>query len=256
VPIHELTKDTAKVGSTRLQIMGPPASYKTTIAATFERPLVLMGMPGEKHTDIITPTEGLKVLLFDAPDYSNLNYNWVSLWNEIRTETKGVLEGKYGALNTVVFDGAHKAFYVAYLAAKQKFGSDNGKDWDGRKGWPWINDEFLAWFSQAFYSKVPWIVWLVWSAKEQDDQAAAANSEAAKKQTIWPDYMGKFQRTCMGETNIIYQYLEGGKAYWQLRQDDKVKGVGLRVSPERAVTLPVRIEANWPKLKAILQPGG
>lgn len=255
MPIREMMPTDSKMGSTRLQIMGPPASYKTTIAATFDKPLLLMGLPGEKHTDIITPRDGLKVLLFDAPDYSNNNYDWVKLWNEIRSETMNAISGKYGDITTLVLDGAHKAFYVAYLAAKQKFAStNNAGEWEGRRGWPWINDEFLAWFSQAYYSKVPWVVWIVWSAKEQSDQLAIQGSKEAMKQSIWPDYMGKFQRTCMGETNIIYQYVEGGKAYWQIRQDEKVQGVGLRVAPERAVSLPIRIPADWQALKKILQP--
>ena len=253
MPLHELTSSSQKTGATRLQIMGAPASLKTTICATFDKPEVIIGLPGEKHTDILTPTSDLRIVIFDPPDYSNKNYDWVKLWNEVRLETQKAIDGSYGQPQTLVFDGAHKAFYAVYLAAKQKFAASGG-DWDGRRGWPWVNDEFLAWFSQAYYSKVPWVIWTVWAAKEQDDQLAAANSEAAKKQSIWPDYMGKFQRTCMGETNIIYQYVEGGKPYWQIRQDDKVKGVGLRVSPDKAVSLPIRIPANWAQLKAILQP--
>ena len=254
MPLHELTHDTEKLGTCRLQIMGPPASYKTSLIPTYDRPIVTIGLPGEKHTDILTPSDTLKVLLFDSPNYSDAKFDWWALWRDIRLETMHVLDGKYGKSETLVFDGAHKAFYVAYLAAKQKYKSSTTEDWDGRRGWPWVNDEFLAWFSQAYYSTIPWVVWIVWSAREQDDQLAPANSEAAKKQSVWPDYMGKFQRTCMGETNIIYQYLEGGKAYWQIRQDEKIKGVGLRVAPERAATLPVRIPADWQILKKILQP--
>lgn len=253
MPLRKMMPMDVKQGATRLQIMGPPASYKTTLLPTFEKRVCVMGMPGEKHTDILTPTPDLEVLLFDSPDYSNMNYDWVKLWNEIRSETLKVLKGDYGDFQTLAFDGTHKAFNVCYLAAKQKFASGNG-DWDGRRGWPWVNDEFLAWFSQAYYSKMPWVVWVVWSAKEQDDQLAVTGSKESQKQSVWPDYMGKFQRTCMGETNIIYQYLEGGKAYWQIRQDEKIKGVGLRVSPERAISLPVRIPAEWSKLKVLLQP--
>ncbi len=254
MPLKEMQPGDPKQGSTRIQIMGAPATYKTTVAATFDQPLIMVGMPGEKHTDIIQPCEGRKILLFGNPDYSNNNYNWQGLWKDIRVETNKIIAGEYGKPETVVFDGAHKAFYVATLAAKQKFAAGDN-DWDGRRGWPWIHDEFLAWFSQAYYSGIPWVVWIVWSAKEQDDQLAPVNSEAAKKQSIWPEYSGKFQRTCMGETNIIYQYVEGGKAYWQIRQDEKVKGVGLRVAPERATTLPIRMEANWGKLKQLLMGG-
>jgi len=252
MPLREMQAGDKKAGANRLQIMGAPGTFKTTVSATFDKPEIVVGLPGEKHTDILTPTADLKVMLFEPPDYSNPNYNWVGLWQEVRMETMAIANGKYGDIQTLVLDGAHKAFHVCYLAAKKKFETGNG-DWDGRKGWPWVSDEFLAWFSQAYYSKIPWVVWTVWAAKEQDDQTAAANSKEAQKQSIWPDYMGKFQRTCMGETNIIYQYVEGGKAYWQIRQDEKVKGIGLRVAPEKATALPVRIPAVWGELKKILQ---
>lgn len=248
--LREIKAGDEKLGATRLQIMGPPAVLKTTIAATFDKPLILVGLPGEKHTDILTPTTDLRILMFEPPDYSNEKFDWLKLWNEIRSETHHVTNGKYGPATTVVFDGAHKAFYVCYMAGKQKFAAGNG-EWNGLKGWSWVRDEFLAWFSLAFYSKIPWVVWIVWSAREQDE---ADPNIATRRKQIWPDYMGQFQQTCMGESNIIYQYMEGGKPYWQIRQDEKVKGVGLRVPPERAAALPIRIEANWAKLKEILQP--
>jgi hypothetical protein len=243
-----------KRGATRLQIMGAPGEWKTSIALTFDKPELIIGMPGEKHTDLFEPTDTLKGYVFNAPDYSNTNVDWVKMWQKVRLKTRLLLEGEMGQFETIVFDGVHKAFDVCYYAAKQKFASSSGDgEWEGRRGWPWIKDEFLAWFSQGYYSKVPWVVWIVWSAKEQDDQLAVQGTKEAARQSIWPEYAGKFQRTAMGETNIIYQYVDGGKAYWQLRQDAKVKGVGLRVAPEKAEKLPVRIPAVWSELKKILQ---
>lgn len=259
MPLHEMKPGDPKVGATRLQIIGPPASYKTTIAATFDKPEIIVGLPGEKHTDILTPSNELKVLLFEAPDYSNANFDWLNLWNDIRRETGKIVRGDYGACTTLVLDGTHKAFYACYLAGKQKHATANG-GWNGLQGWPWINDEFLAWFSQAFYSALPWVVWTAWSAREQTEeekqQAAgkAATTMAVKRSSILPDYMGKFQRTCMGETNIIYQFVEGGRAYWQIRQTEDCQGIGLRVAPERAMKLPLKIQAEWKVLKDILQP--
>lgn len=243
--------DHKKRGATRLQIMGPPGQWKTSVALSFDKPELMVGLPGEKHTDIFKETDTLKGYLFNIPDVSNPNVNWVKYWEAFRKRTQDILEGKLGTYTTIVFDGAHKAFDVVYYAGKQKFPSASGDDWDGRRAWPWIKDEFLAWFSQGYYSKVPWVVWIVWSAKEQDDQLATTEKEA-KKQSVWPEYSGKFQRTAMGETNIVYQYVEGGRAYWQIRQDEKIKGVGLRVAPEKAAALPVRIPADWAKLKDIL----
>lgn len=241
-----------KQGASRLQIIGAPNQWKTTTALiTLERPLFMIGMPGEKHTDIFDPTPELGGYIFPTPDYSNEKVDWEKEWEFVRTKTRSILDGEYGKYQTIVFDGAHKAFDVCYFAAKQRYRSDNG-EWDGRKGWPWVRDEFLKWFSQGYYSSTPWVVWIAWAAHEQDDPLAPPNSKEAMKKSVWPEYSGKFQRTAMGETNIIYQYVEGGRAYWQIRPDDKIKGIGLRVSAEKAVKLPIRIPANWGELKKIL----
>lgn len=247
MPFTEMLPTDRKKGETRLQIMGPPYTFKTTIAATFEPPVTILQCPGEKHTDILTPSDKVRVLLNSAPDYSIADFDWVKLWTDFVKQTDDLVgttkggPGVYGPLKTLVFDGTHKAYQICRRAGAEKFA-------DGRKAWGWTADEFLGWFSRAYYSPhVEWVVWLLWSAKEAVD-------DAGKKKSRFPDYMGQFQQTCVGESNIIYQYIEGGEAYWQLRQTDEVMGIGLRVPLARAASIPLRIKASWPKLKAILQP--
>jgi len=56
----------------------------------------------------------------------------------------------------------------------------------------------------------------------------------------------------MGELNVIYQKMEGGVSYWQLRQTEDAMGIGVRVPEDKAKAMPVRITTDWKKLKEIL----
>lgn len=245
MPLHEKKPGDVPAGATRLQIVGPPYGMKTTVASWLARegPTTIVGLPGERHTDILTPTKDLQVLLFDPIPVTNDKFDYMGLWTEIRTETARVL--KETKSTHLVFDGAHKAFEVCRKAGEQ-LSISKGNDY---LKWQWTPDEFLKWFNQGIDSQVQWVFWLAWSAREQ----TAGDS---KKKSIYPDYMGKMQQTIVGEMNIIYQYVEGGRPIWQLRQTEDAMGIGIRTAPEKAEKLPVRIPADWGKLKEILQGGG
>ena len=232
-------------GSTRLQIIGPPYGMKTTVAARLAQtgPTTIIGLPGERHTSILTPSDNLQVLLFDPIDVKNDKYDYVKLWDEIRSETGRILRETKS--QHVVFDGAHKAFDVCVRAGEMLAEQKSNEFYK----WQFIRKDFLAWFNQGIDSKVEWVFWLAWSAKEQ---TGGSESTKSKKKSIYPDYQGQMQQTIVGEMNIIYQYVEGGRPIWQLRQTEDAMGIGIRTAPERAEKLPVRIPADWTELKKIL----
>lgn len=239
MPLHEKKPGEVSVSAKRLQIVGPPYGMKTTVASWLakEGRTTIIGLPGERHTSILTPTDQLSVLLFDPVDVTNEKFDYIKLWNEVRSETARVLretKSKY-----VVFDGAHKAFDVCRKAGDMLAKQQN----NDFIRWQFTSDDFLKWFNQGIDSQVEWVIWLAWSAREQVEKG---------KKSIYPDYMGKMQQTVVGEMNIIYQYVEGGKPYWQLRQTDDAMGIGIRTAPEKAEKLPVRIPADWGRLKDIL----
>lgn len=241
MPLHEKKAGESAAGAKRLQIVGPPYGMKTTVASWLAKdgPTTIVGLPGEKHTDILTPRENLKVLLFDPLDTTNDKIDWIGIWNDIRVESAKLLKDK--SIKHLVFDGAHKAFDVCRQAGQMKYPSDGWKAWD------FASSDFLKWFQQGIYSTdVEWVIWLAWSAREQSPV------EGSKKKSIYPDYMGKMQQTVVGEMNIIYQYVEGGRPIWQLRQTEDAMGIGVRTAPEKAEKMPVRIPADWGKLKEIL----
>lgn len=252
MPFHDKRKGDVNDGAKRLQIIGPPYGMKTTVAAWLQKDgkTTILGIPGEKHTGILDESENLRVLLPDRLNITDTRTDYLGLWTELRKVTQDFVGSKeikpvQPIVKHMIFDGAHKAYTLARNAGVQKFTS--GGKVDGFKAWDFANEEFLAWFQQGYYTPhIEWVVWLAWSAKE------SVGEEGSKVKTIMPDYMGKMQQTIVGETNIILQKVEGGKPVWQLRQTDDAMGIGIRTAPEKAEKLPVRIPADWTKLKEIL----
>lgn len=242
MPLHEKKPGEPAAGAKRLQIVGPPYGMKTTVASWLakEGPTTIIGLPGERHTSILNPKENLQILLFDPVDVTNDKFDYPKLWDEIRTETARVLRETKSTY--VVFDGAHKAFDIC-VKAGEMLAAQKSNDYFK---WQFIRSDFLKWFNQGIDSKVEWVFWLAWSAREQ------LSAEGSKKKSIYPDYQGQMQQTIVGEMNIIYQYVEGGRPIWQLRQTEDAMGIGIRTAPEKAEKLPVRIPANWAELKKIL----
>ena len=241
MPLHEKKPGEVSVSAKRLQIVGPPYGMKTTVASWLAQDghTTIIGLPGERHTSILTPTENLSVLLFDPIDVTNEKFDYLKLWNEVRSETARVLRETKS--KHVVFDGAHKA-WSTLVNAGSMVAERSGNRYDA---WGFPQKEFLKWFNQGIDSQVEWVFWLAWSAKEKVD-------EKTNRRSIFPDYQGQMQQTIVGEMNIIYQYVEGGRPMWQLRQTEDAMGIGIRTPPEKAEKLPVRIPADWKKLKDIL----
>lgn len=224
-------------------IVGDPNSWKTTSLLTWDKPLCILSSPGEKGTDIVPVSADVKVLLWEPVDWSQLQ-DWKKIRDEIMTETAKVLRGDYGKFATVAFDGVHKVYDVFREYAKTQ-------DEDGRRYYPAAQLDFLKWFSGCWYARTaPQAVWTVWAASERDDP----DNPKSTAKSVWPNFMGQLQKSIVGETNCIYSGMEGGKAYWQLKQDAKIKGIGLKLPPSEAEKLPYKIEPSWQVLKTLLLP--
>lgn len=250
MPVREVQPGDVVKTATKILIVGPPNSRKTTVAGWLPKlgPTGIYALPGEAHTDkILTPRPNMKLFLSDPLNTSTERTDWVSLWTEIRDQTRKMVGGSktdekptIPGLQFAIFDGYHKAYEVAKHAGLMKHPSDTWKAWD------FTNSEYLKWIQQGIFSPhVEWCLWLGWSEKEQ--------TEGSKKKSVFPFLPGKMQQYIMGEVNVILQTVEGGVPYWQLQQTDDAMGIGIRVPEERAKTMPVRIKADWTELKKILQ---
>jgi hypothetical protein len=214
----------------------------------------VVSSPGEKGTDIIPLADNRKVLLWEPVDWSKPQ-DWKGMREEIKVETAKVLTGSYGQFTTVAFDGIHKIYDVFREAAAEDTKTHDGKT-DGRKYFPQAQRDFLAWFSMIWNCKtVPYILFTVWAAIEKDDPLAVEDPKGPPvAKSIWPNFMGQVQRSMVGEVNCIYSFVEGGKAIWQLKQDARIKGIGLKLPPAEAEKLPYKIPADWQVLKKLLMP--
>lgn len=250
MPAHDVAVADSQRAKSRFQIIGPPNFRKTSCVETFPPPRLVIGCPGEKNTAILQCTSEQRVRVWEPLDWSKPQ-DWRAIRDEFKLETASALVGKLGPAQTIVFDGCHKWFDVLKSAADMENVGEGGKP-DGRRAWPQARRDMLEWVSMGYYSSIPIVIWIVWSTAEKDDPLAEDGTRAAAKKSIWPDYMGAFQRTAVGETSIIYQFLENEKAWWQLRPDAQIKGIGLRLSPAEAEKLPYRIEAKWPELAKVL----
>jgi hypothetical protein len=99
---------------------------------------------------------------------------------------------------------------------------------DSFKGWEEGKKNFVTWLDMAYKSEVPVIVWTCWTAAERVDELSLETNPGKVKKGYYPDLIGKDQREILGEYPIVYQYVEGGKAYWQLVGDERAE-CGLRV---------------------------
>ena len=228
-----------KKAKQRFIIMGKPNSRKTSSFLTFPAPRVVSGCPGEKHTAILSSTPEMKVRIWEGEG------NSLTTYREYMAETKNILDGKVlPGVQCVIFDGLHKMQKLAIAAGKAEGG-------DSFKGWECAKANFWTWMDLAYKSDVPVIVWTVWAAAERQDETNNETNPGKIVKAIYPDLTGKDQREILGEYPIIYQYVEGGKAQWQLQGTDKIE-CGVRVPPDQASKLPFKIDAEWPKLAEVL----
>lgn len=235
-----------KKGKVRLIIIGTPNCRKTSAIVTMPEPMVVSGCPGEKNIAILTPTPTRRVRIWEPIDASK-EVAWSTMKTEYLAETAAILSGKMmEGQRTVVFDGAHKAFDM-FVEWGKAANSNNGF-----AAWTDAAKEFQKWFAMGYFSDVPLVVWTMWSAVERTDETSTETAPGKIQKSIWPALQGQTQRNIMGEVSIIYQYVEGGQAYWQLKDDEKVKGIGLRVPPEQASALPHKIKAEWPEMVKVL----
>ena len=228
-----------KKAKQRFIIMGKPNSRKASSFPTFPAPRVVSGCPGEKHTAILTPSADMKVRIWEGDGNPRTTYN------EYLEETRNIVTGKLmPGIQCAIFDGFHKM---------QKLCVDAGKAEATNKYeiWEFAKRNFSLWLDLAYMSDVPVVVWTCWAAAEKVDELSLETNPSKVKKGYYPDLIGKDQREILGEYPIVYQYVEGGKAYWQLVGDERAE-CGLRVPPEQAGSLPYKVEASWPKLAEVL----
>ena len=108
-----------------------------------------------------------------------------------------------------MFDGLHRLQRLAIAAGRAEIGKKSYDAWEKGK------ENFRMWLDLAHKSDIPLIVWSCWAKAEGGDELATSEENARVRKKYYLDLVGSEQQELMGDYNILFQFVEGGKAYWQ-----------------------------------------
>lgn len=277
MPFKELTPDLGRKRLRRVLIIGGPNTRKTTsIIYTFPRPTHLMSYPGEKGSGVIpTDKPDIKGYVYEEEDPSKTSY--LETVKNIEDTTWEILAGNHGPITTFAGDGLHKLASMywnrEYARLKAIYAADITAGKTDREGVPleeglklraYGNENFGAtkeitqYVSRVLQSNVDTVVFTCWEGVEAEDKEMTGTNS----RHIFADLPGKLARKIVGEFAVTL-FAEVGlpdpqgnaKATWQTRKAGKVWGVGIKVAPEIAKTIPEKVPQDWQKLYAMLVPG-
>ena len=149
-----------KKGKVRLILMGKPNSRKTSSFPTFPSPKVISGCPGEKHTAILSNTEGTRVRLWEDTPGAGPRVTW----NEYLAETKNILDSKVLAgTQCAIFDGLHRLQRLAIATGRAEVGKKSFDAWEKGK------ENFKQWVEMGYKSDIPVVIWVCWAKADVID---------------------------------------------------------------------------------------
>lgn len=266
MPFVEMTTE-AFNPARRVMVAGEPNTLKTTSLLKWPRPSIVLSAPGEKGWETLRGAgEGLTAKVWQINEMEKLSPQLVV--NELESETWKALSTP--GLQTFALDGLHKVYGWHYKIARNrlegsKLGPKDGTDQDHAAAADraaYGNETSGAYASMMLYltrilaSPVPYVVITCWIEPEPD----APRSQSAHD---FPALPGKLAKRIVGEFGVVVAAevtlpdLKGhvvGK--WQIRKEGKVWGVGVKVNPELAKTLPSKIDADFPTLEKLLNKEG
>ena len=242
----------------RVLISGPPNSLKTTATMTWPPHRHHVSYPSEKGVDTLGKDNAEQtVWTWEYEDPAKVSPH--ATVTAIETLTLEILAGKHGPCETFVGDGLHK-LYGWYLA---RAWIDCGADADDLKGgmaYGRAHRDFQKYLDRLLQSPVPYVVCTIWEGRTKDDPADKSKNAQTH---IFPDLPGEMAKRVVGEFSVVL-YSEVStpdpqgriRGTWQIRPAGKVWGVGVKLPPSMAATLPAKIEPDFRKLEPLLRPIG
>jgi len=236
---------------TRVLLVGPPNSGKTTSLRTFPTPLIVQSYPGEKGTTSIPYAEGVKAFIGELPQPGD-PVNYGQIIRETESQTTEILTGKHGPCQTFAGDGLHK-LYAIYLAEATAGASADGKDFEARL-YGSAHRRFFKYLDMVCRSAVPHVVFTCWDGREKDDPDEGGSSPSRH---IFPELPGQAAKAVMGEfALVLYATRQGSgpaaKYLWQTQPMGKVWGAGAKLPLEIAKRLPLTVEQDWARVAQII----
>lgn len=244
----------------RVLLVGPPNSRKTTGMGTWPGMKAYMVYPGETgHGSIDVTREDTKAFVWEEDAQKTLGP--AALVKEIESNTWDILAGKHGAFDVFNGDGIHK-LYAAYINDASAGAFGKGEEFDP-KCYGHAHEMFAYYLNRVMASPMSYVNFSCWDGREADDPTMAKGTSH-----VYPDLPGKMAKRIMGMFSVVL-YCEvsppqaampGQKptqtATWQLQPGGKVWGAGVKVPPEIAAKLPLKVEQNWQTLEPLLLGAG
>lgn len=243
----------------RILLCGPPNSRKTSSLATFPGPIAVLSYPGENGAAAIPTqtTDGhpIHAWVWDEPDPLKAT-SWEQTLQEVKRVTAEILTGKHGKYRTFAGDGIHKLnqYYVKTAQSMDQF-TTKGGEYDGRRGWPWVHEEFFKYIQSVVVSQSEYVVFTCWDEMEKDDPFAQDRPNEPTPRHSYPALPGKAAKLVMGEMSVLYSYQEGAgttaKYQWLTQPFNRVWGAGLKLPKEIAIKVPLKVDQDWQGLEKL-----
>lgn len=261
MPFEKLDPQEWKRAMSRVAIIGPPNSWKTSSLLTWPRPIHIMSFPGEHGASSIPDLPDVHAYVWRDP--GNLSPEAVrdQVWNT----TMDILAGKHGECATFAGDGFHKCYTVFREARFSELSAlypnlDAGKldEKIGGRSYGEAHALTYRYFRKVISSTVPNVVFTMWAAREKDNAEDTGRNAPTH---IWPDLPGELAKNVMGEFAIALYAMPGqeiapGKyreGTWQTRPGGKVWGAGTKLPLDVAKRIPTVLPyQDWGRLEALI----
>ena len=275
MPLKELTPDLGTKSLRRVLIIGAPGTFKTTsIIKSFPRPLAILNYPGEGGSAVIPTNEpDLKAWAWEQDPH---DFASAKIIDEVEQQTWKILMS--GEFKTFAGDGLTKlaALYwnreyqrllnsYAKQIAEGKVNRDGVPYEEGLKLQAYGNENYgacrdtLRYISRIRHSNIDTVVLTTREGVEAEDKELVGNTN----RHIFAELPGKLARNIVGEFGVVMRAevsnvvdpktgATRSEGVWQIRKGGSVWGVGVKVSPERAEKLPLKVPQDWGRLYQLL----
>ncbi len=256
MPFRSLTAEEPSRITSRVALMGPPGTWKSTALLTWPKPVHVVSIPGEKGWATLQGVPGVTVEVWETEDPTKLSPYQVC--TELERLVNGIISGIVSGKNparTLALDGLHKMYghyYKRERMSLESWSAAGKSDTDIKltkdlRAYQFAHDAFSEVLTRWLTSRVPYMVATFWEGVTKDDP-----EDKMSKGHIYPDLPGKMANWIVGEFNAVLYHEVGKpapngkmKGEWVLRPEGKVWGVGVKARPEVAEKLPPRIPIGF-----------
>lgn len=262
MPFKQLGKDSDRPVASRVALVGPPNSLKTTaIVKTWPRQyqdrdtLVILSYPGEKGWETIPRDEPNLISLVWEVEDSTKPLTPTVVVREVESVTAQVLSGAYGKVATFAGDGAHKLYQWYFQQALAEKIANAPRDWDGNEetfvgpAYGQAHKDYGLYLTKILSSSVPYAVMTFWQGLDREDPL---NLSKKAPRAYFPDLPGMMARNAVGEfsatlfSEVSKPEMSGlVRGSWITRIEGIHQGIGIKVNPDIAQKIPVRIPQHF-----------